>query len=156
MAPPNAQMESAMRATHEQMHQLREQTRTQMLAGLTSQHRAQLATLIGQFAIAPNPDPHALEKQIDALLSRGEAQNIVNLASTERTNSRNLMEAARTQFEASLTPDQLAKFKEREQKMDAMRAEHEHTASTPDPGRELLHEMIAIGGEHGPPGGGHQ
>lgn len=156
MAPPNAQMESAMRATREQMRQLREQTRTQMLAGLTAPHRAQLATLIGQFAIAPNPDPRALEKQIDALLTRGEAQNIVNLASTERTSSRNLMEAARAQYEASLTPDQLAKLKEREQKMEAFRAEHEHAASAPDPGRELLHEMIAIGGEHGPPGGPHQ
>ncbi len=145
-----------MRATREQMRQLREQTRTQMLAGLTAQHRAQLATLVGQFAIAPNPDPHALEKQIDALLSRGEAQNIVNLATAERTNSRNLMDAARAQYEASLTPDQLAKLKEREQKMEAFRAEHEHTASAPDPGRELLHEMIAIGGEHGPPGGPHQ
>ena len=156
MGTPNPAMMSAMRATHEQMRQLHLQTRTAMLAGLTQQHRAAIASLVGQYAISPNPDPRVLEKQFDALLTRGESQNVINLAGSERTNERGMMQSARAQFESTMTPDQLSKMRERDQKMESMRAEHQQTMRTPDPGRELLHELLGTGemrGRHedGPP-----
>jgi Spy/CpxP family protein refolding chaperone len=151
---PNPAMMQAMRATRAQMRQLEMQTRTQMLASLSAAHRTQIATLVGQFAVAPNPDRATLEKQIDALISRGEAQSIVNAATAERTTSRSLMESARAQFESSLTPDQLAKMKDREAKMDAMHAQFE--ARTPDPARELLRTIFMSGLEMRGPGGPHQ
>jgi hypothetical protein len=151
---PNPQMLQAMRATHAQMRQMELQTRTQMLASLSAAHRAQIAALVGQFAVSPNPDRATLEKQIDAVISRGEAQSIVNVSAAERTSARNLMASARAQFESSLTPDELAKMKEREAKMEAMHAQHE--ARTPDPARELLRAMLAGGEEMHGPGGPHQ
>jgi len=146
---PTAAQMSAMRASFEQVKALHAQARVAMLGSLSAQHRAALATIIGQLAISPAPDPAAAERQIDALLSRGEAQNVLNVASAERASERSAMEAARAQFEASLPADEKAKFAERDQRMAARRAAH--TPPAPDAGRELLHTLVQAGHEHGGP-----
>jgi hypothetical protein len=146
---PTAAQMSAMRATHEQLKALRAQARVALLGSLSAQHRAALATIIGQLAISPAPDPAAAERQIDALLSRGEAQNVLNVSAAERSSERSAMEAARAQFEASLPADEKAKFAERDQRMAAERAAH--TPPTPDAGRELLHTLVEAGHDHGGP-----
>jgi hypothetical protein len=141
MAAPDPARLEAMRAAREQVASMHKQARLQMLAALTPQHRAQLATVIGQFAVSANPDPAALAKTIDAMLSRNEAQGVVDIAASERVNERGVMEAVRSQMEASLTPDQRTAMAAREEKMAARRAEH--VAPAPDPGRELARELAS-------------
>jgi hypothetical protein len=153
-AAPNPQRMAAMRQMREQMVQLRTQTRSQMLAALTPQHRTAIANLIGQAAISPNPDPRVVAQRIDALLTRSEAQSVVNLAASERVNARNMMESARAQYVATLTPDEQAKMKEREANM-AARPRPQREQRTPDPGRELLRSMLGFGGGGGMRGGAH-
>jgi hypothetical protein len=145
MAAPNPQRIAAMRQVREQMMQLRTQTRTQMLAALTPQHRTAIANLLGEAAVSPNPDPRVVAQRIDALLTRSEAQSVVNLAASERVNARAMMESARAQYVASLTPDEQAQMKEREAKM-AARDSLRRQPPTPDPGRELLRTMLGFGG----------
>jgi hypothetical protein len=154
MSAPDPQRMAAMRQVRAQMMQLRTQTRTQMLAALTPQHRTAIANLVGEAAVSPNPDPRVVAQRIDALLTRSEAQNVVNLAASERVNARNMMESARAQFVASLTPDEQAKMKAREAAM-AARPRPQREQRTPDPGRELLRTMLGFGGGemHGGPRG---
>jgi hypothetical protein len=154
MSAPNPQRVAAMRQVREQMMQLRTQTRTQMLAALTPQHRTAIANLLGEAAVSANPDPRVVSQRIDALLTRSEAQNVVNLAASERVNARNMMESARAQYVASLSPDEQAKMKEREAAM-AARPRRQRDQRTPDPGRELLRTMLGFGGGdmHGGPRG---
>ncbi len=149
---PTAAQMSAMRAAHEQLKTIRAQARVAMLGSLSAQHRAALASIVGQLAIAPAPDPAAAERQIDTLLSRGEAQNVLNVSAAERSSERSAMEAARAQFEASLPADEKAKFAERDQRMSDERAAH--APRTPDAGRELLHTLVDAGHDFGGPGHG--
>jgi hypothetical protein len=143
MSAPNPQRMAAMRQVREQMMQLRTQTRTEMLAALTPQHRTAIANVLGEAAVSPNPDPRVVAQRIDSLLSRSEAQNVVNLAASERANARSMMESARAQFVASLPPDEQAKMKDREAAM-AARPRPERDERTPDPGRELLRTMLGF------------
>ena len=155
MTAPNPQRMAAMRQVRQQMMQLRTQTRTQMLAALTPQHRTAIANLLGEAAVSPNPDPHVVAQRIDALLTRSEAQNVVNVAASERANVRTMMESARAQFVATLSPDEQAKMKEREAAM-AARPRPQREERTPDPGRELLRTILGFtgGGDmHGGPRG---
>ncbi len=86
-----------------------------------------------------------MAQRIDALLTRSEAQNVVNLAASERVNARNMMESARAQYVASLSPDEQAKIKEREATM-ASRAAARPQPPTPDPGRVLLRTILGFDG----------
>ena len=147
----NPERFAAMRQTHAQITQLHEQTRAAMLSALSPLHRNAIANLIGQFAISANPDARTLGRQIDAVLTRGEAQNVVNLAAAERTNARGIEQAARAQFAASLSADERAEMAAREQKMEAARAQH--VARTPDPGLELVRTLVE-GVGHRPEGPG--
>ena len=151
MARPTPQQMEAMQKLHEQMRQIHMQSRLQMLGSLTAAHRAALANIIGQLAIAPQPNRRAAEAQIDALLSPAEKNAVLTSEATARTNSRTLMESARAQFEASLPADDRAKMQAR----DASRAARQNQTRpqmTPDAGRALL--RIAGGGEGGPGEGG--
>jgi hypothetical protein len=154
MAAPNPQRMEAMRQVRRQMMQLRTQTRTQMLAALTPQHRTAIASVLGEAAVSPNPDPRVVAQRIDALLTRSEAQNVVNVAASERANARNIVESARAQYVASLTPDEQAQMKQREAAM-AARAQSRREPRTPDPGRELMRTILGFGGDemHGGPRG---
>jgi Spy/CpxP family protein refolding chaperone len=140
---------AAMRQVHEQMAQLRKQARLQMLASLSPAHRAMLANVVGQLAISSNPDPRAAAQLIDRALSPGEAQSVLNVEAQARTQMRSMMQAARSQFEASLTPDQRAQMEERESKRGQFAGQHRQP--TADPGRSLLRAVTGFGGGH--PGG---
>jgi hypothetical protein len=151
--PNTAQMEQ-MRAQMEQIHA---RTRQQMLASLTPAHRAAVANIIGQLAIAPNPNRQAAAAAIDALLSPGERNSVLSVETAAHTQARSLMEASRAQFEASLSADQRAEMQAR---MDARTDEHRgamnRTRPAPDAGSVLL--RLGGGEEHrgvgGPMGGG--
>ena len=69
MAKMKAQM-ATMEAAHKAV-------RAKILAALTPAHRALLADLVGQLAIAANPDPEAARAKLDAALSASEKTNIL-------------------------------------------------------------------------------
>ncbi len=154
---PNPQRMAEMRQVRAQLEQLRTQTRAQMLASLTPLHRSQIATLVGQAAVSSTYDPRTLAQRVDALLSRGEAQSVVNLAGSERTNARGVMQAARAQFESSLSPADQAKMKERDAAFAAREAQRggRREGFAPDPGRELIRTMLGGGEGHGGGPGWH-
>ncbi len=144
---PNPQRFAEMRQDRAQFEQLHAQARSQMLAALTPAHRALLANVVGQLAIAPNPDPRAAAQQLDAVLSPGEKQSVLTIASQLHAQTRALMQAARARMEASLTPDQRAQ-------LDAKAPQHENGPEgfrhQPDAGRALLHAVLHVGGHDGP------
>ena len=87
-------MEQTMTQTHQQMEQLHNQVRTKLLGALTPAHRSLLAQVIGQLAIAPNPDRDAAVRQLNAALSPGEAQAIIAAHTAAMTQMHSIMEAA--------------------------------------------------------------
>jgi hypothetical protein len=101
-APPSAaEMQSHMaqfEQLHQKMEQMHTQARTQMLESLSAAHKAAIANIIGQLAIAPNPNPEAAARQIDGLLSPGERQSVLRIHDTLRSESRSLMESVRSQM----------------------------------------------------------
>ncbi len=148
-ARPSTQQMEAMQKLHEQMRQIHDQARLQMLGSLSPAHRAAIANIIGQLAIAPNPNRRAAAAQIDALLSNGEKQSVLTAEAGERTNSRSLMESAHAQIEASARPEERAKMQARDQeRASRMAAMQNRPQRTPDAGMTLL--RMAGGGPGGP------
>jgi hypothetical protein len=153
--PPHPSF-AAMEQMHAQMEQLHQQARLQMLAALTPAHRALLASVVGQLAIAPNPDRAAAARTLDSALTQNEGRTILSVVANERTASHNMMEAARQQFEASLTADQRAQLQTQMEFRDqgrttawSVRAGQTSAAVAAernDPGEKLLD--LATGGGH--------
>jgi len=150
VAPPHPDF-AAMQQMHAQMEQIHQQARSQILGALTPAHRALLANVVGQLAVAPNPDRAAAARALDAALTQNEARAILAASSAARTQSHALMESARAQFEASLPADQRARM---QQHME-VRPEGQEPGSgkretlqqrESDPGEQLLD--IATGGGH--------
>jgi len=77
---------------------MHEQLRSQILAALTPDHRAAVASAIGDMVIAASPDPSATAKQIDGILSPGEQQKVVSLHETFVTQSQALMQQLHAQL----------------------------------------------------------
>ncbi len=136
----------AMRQNMQQLQTLHNQFRAKVLGALTPAHRTLLASVAGQLAISTSPDRKAAIQKLDAALTSGEKQAILNAAQSFMTQVRALFE------QSSPRP--------RPGGME--RARH-----APDAGELLL--MIATGGgeglgmgmhggfmhdrEQGPPGG---
>jgi Spy/CpxP family protein refolding chaperone len=142
---------AAMQQMHEQLEQIHRQARLQMLASLTPAHRTLLASVIGQLAISANPDRQVAARSLDAALSQNEQRSVLSVATNAHTQERSLMEAARTQFEASLTPEQRAAMQERMASHEAQRpAGMALAAKEPaDAGMMLLDLAIGAGHEGG-------
>ena len=83
----------------QQEQQLHQQLRSQVLAALTPVHRRELATLIGQLAIAPNPDLQAAATQIDRALLSSERGRILSAHQSFETQSRQLHEQMRAEMQ---------------------------------------------------------
>jgi len=95
---PDFQM---MRQNMQQMEAMHKQFRAKVLGLLTPAHRNQLASVIGQLAIAASPDPRGAINKIDAFLSSGEKQAILNAAQTFMTQQRAQREAMMAKFRAA-------------------------------------------------------
>jgi hypothetical protein len=99
MGPPPGTPGPAMRQQFEQMHrqmmQIHQRARTTILAALTPEHKALLAQVVGQLAIANTPDVDAAAARLDAALSSGEKQAILNAARTAHSQMRGAMQAMR-------------------------------------------------------------
>jgi len=90
-----------MRQNMEQQRAMHKQLRAKVLSLLTPAHRNQLASVIGQLAIAASPDPRGAISKIDGFLSSGEKQAILNAAQTFMTQQRAQREAMIAKFRAA-------------------------------------------------------
>jgi Spy/CpxP family protein refolding chaperone len=145
---------AAMEQMHAQLTQIHKDARLRILGALTPAHRTLLAGVVGQLATAPNPDPVAAAKSLDAALSPAEARSVVSYEAAAHTQSRALMEAFRAQFEASLTPQQRAEMQQRESARAAERSQMgARPTRVPDAGTTLLHLASGADDVHG--GFGH-
>lgn len=100
-ATPSPQMQAAfqyMEQAHAKVEQLHSQARLAALNALSPAHRTLLAQVVGQLAIAPNPDINAAAHTIDNSLSQAEGRSIVNISSSLETQSRQIMDAAHQQM----------------------------------------------------------
>jgi len=84
---------------HEKMAALHAQARSQVLATLTPAHKAEVGNIIGALAVAQNPNPDGAARQIDALLSPGERNEILRIHETVRTQMHSMMESMHAQME---------------------------------------------------------
>jgi hypothetical protein len=138
---------AAMRKVREQVEQIRSAGRSQMLGALTPEHRALLASLVGQLATAPNPDPKAAAQQLDSALTPAESQAVLAAADQMRTQMRSTLEAARAQMQGSA--DQGAGPPDG----GGLRHNGRHGERTPDAGRVLLRAVLEAPGPGRGPGG---
>ncbi|HMD02429.1 MAG TPA: hypothetical protein VKG44_05630 [Candidatus Baltobacteraceae bacterium] len=155
---PSPQMRATMQQAHAQMTQLHQQYRTQMLASLTPAHRAALANIIGQLAVAPNPNPAAAAREIDALLSQSEGQAILRNHQAYRAQAQTLMTQVRAQIESSMSADEKAQMEARHTQMEQQHpgGAQAMKGSSTDPGTILLRSLSPEGGHmHGAPGLAH-
>ncbi|HEY9085614.1 MAG TPA: hypothetical protein VIN40_06730 [Candidatus Tyrphobacter sp.] len=153
MSPAQRQAHmQAMRAFRQQAEHLHRATRAKMLAALTAAHRALLARVVGNLAIAANPDPRAAARTLDAAISSGERQAVLNAQRSEMSQMHALMEQMRTQMENSLTPAQRAQMQSHMiemhghgmmtgMMMDDM-GMHHHGRHASDAGFILLHSLM--------------
>lgn len=101
---PSPQMRaafSAMEQAHAKVEQLHSQARLAALNALSSSQRTLLAQVVGQLAIASNPDTNAAARTIDNSLSQAQGRTIVNISSSLETQSRQIMDAAHQQMMAA-------------------------------------------------------
>jgi hypothetical protein len=100
------QQKQAMRATFErygaQEEQLHQQMRYQVLSAVTAVHRRELASLIGELAIEPNPDFTGAAARIDRALLPSERQRILAAHQAFETQRRQLHEQMRTELQSEL------------------------------------------------------
>jgi hypothetical protein len=134
-------MGAEMQQMHAQMQQVHAQARAATLAALSSAHRSLLASVVGQLAIAANPDPAAAARTLDAALSPGEKQAILRAHASARSQMEAMMTAARAQMTGAMPPGQ-----EHPTKWNHGSAEQ---AQEQDPGAILL--RMANAPPHGPP-----
>lgn len=95
-------MYQQFQAFHQREEQLHQQFRAQILGTLSADQRNQAANLIGQLAIASNPDPQTAAAQLDSMLSQGQKQSILNAHNTFRAQSKALHEQMMRQMRNSM------------------------------------------------------
>ncbi len=101
-APSDAQQQTMWQTLQpfiQQEEQLHQQMRAQILSSLTPVHRRAIAAEIGDLAVSANPDPDGTAKRIDAILSPGERQRIIQAHQTFATQSRQLHEQMKAQLQ---------------------------------------------------------
>jgi hypothetical protein len=107
---PTDQQKQAMRTTFEryraQEQQLHQQMRYQILAALTTVHRRELASLIGELAVEPDPNLEDAAARIDRALAPYERQRILVAHQTFQTQSRQLREQMRAELQNELPAGQ--------------------------------------------------
>lgn len=150
--PPqlSTQQKAQLEQLHAQIKQNRVELRTRLIASLTPAQRAQFATIVGQLALTPNPDPRAAAQAVDNILTPAEKQSVVSLASSERSSTKSIEQQEHAVFESSMTADQRAAMAQRKASWDAKRQafEQTHPRPAPDAGAIVLRTLASEGGHH--------
>lgn len=92
---PNPQMRQQFEATRQQMDQIHQQERSQILGALTPAHRQLLATVAGELATATTPDYKAAAARLDSALSSSEKSTILSASQSARDKMRSTMQNMR-------------------------------------------------------------
>jgi hypothetical protein len=122
---------------HEQLERIHRTERTQVLAALTPAHRALLASIVGNLAIAPDPDHKAAAARLDSALSPGEKSAVLAAHKTAMTQMHDAMHAM------------MAQMPQPQGSMHPRPARHER--HTPSAGELVLMIASGHGGPHGMP-----
>ncbi len=149
-APTAAQrqaMSDTFKTFREREGQLMHQFRSQVLSALTSAHRNEVASLVGQLAISNNPDPRAAAHQLDSMLSQSEQQAILSAHSSFREQSKTLHDQLRSQMQSQM-PN--GPFHDR---MGGPMSAHT-SSHQPDAGMIVLHTLSHFEPMDHPGGGG--
>ena len=85
----------AFKQVHDQVDKARAQARTTMLNALSAQHRALLAQVVGDLAIAQTPDVNAAAKTLDGALSSAESKAVLDASKALDQQVRQIVESAR-------------------------------------------------------------
>jgi hypothetical protein len=115
------QQQAALRQLRVQFEQSRLQTRARFLAALTPAHRTAVANIVGQLELTVNPNLRAGAQALDAVLTPGEKQSILNIAAAEKANTQVLRQQQKLVFAATLTPAERAQATQREAQRQAYR-----------------------------------
>lgn len=94
------QVHQLMDQTHQQMAQLMTQARSRILGAISPAHRQLLAQIVGNLAIAPNPDAEAAAKQLNAALSPAEAQAVLSTHEAAMQQMMSLMQSTHQRLES--------------------------------------------------------
>lgn len=142
------QIHQIMDQTHQQMQQLMSQSRSRVLGSITPAHRQLLAQVVGNLAVAPNPDWDAAAKQLNAALSPGEAQAVLSTHQAAMQQMMSLMQATHQRMEAVLTSQQRSSM----QNGHPNEQTHERMFFKGAPGTltagEILLHLSEMGGDH--------
>ncbi|HTX60123.1 MAG TPA: hypothetical protein VMH02_10670 [Verrucomicrobiae bacterium] len=133
-------MMQTFKTFRDQTEKLEEQTRTEVLAGLSAVHRQAVANIVGGLAVSAKPDVDVAVRQIDAILSPAEKSAILSAHNALRSQMETLHQQMRAQMERTMpagAPPAKEHFQMRSSK---------HAQSN-DPGKILLH--ILASGVHG-------
>jgi hypothetical protein len=145
-APTQAQrqqMYQTFETFHQKEEQLHQQFRAQLLGVLSPVHRTAVANVIGQLAISSNPNEQQAAAQIDAMLSPGERQQIINAHTTFRTQSKTLHEQFREAMKSEMPDHPMGPMGEH----PGMGMQQNRTEMQPDAGRIVLGVLGHMGGD---------
>jgi hypothetical protein len=92
-SPPPAVLRSSFAQTRNSIERLHQRTRAHMLAALTPPHRALLARIVGELAIARTPDPSAAASTLESALTHGEKQTILQAQNDELAAAQRIIRA---------------------------------------------------------------
>jgi hypothetical protein len=143
------QQQAALRQLRVQFQQSRLQTRARLLTALTQAHRTAVANIVGQLALTVNPNPRAAAQALDAVLTAGEKQSILNIAAADKANTQALRQQQKVVFEATLTAAERAQATQREAQRQAYRLSHPRPTYVPDPGAIVLRTLSLGPGARG-------
>ena len=112
--PPGNDLSSPMWQMHQQMEKIHQSERTQVLAALTPAHRALVANLVGELAVAQNPDSKAAAAKLDAALSTNEKDAVQSIHESTMKQMHEAMQKMMTQQPPQGGPPQFKQFPERQ------------------------------------------
>jgi len=145
------QIHQIMDQTHQQMQQLMSQARSRVLGSITPAHRQLLAQIVGNLAIAPNPDRDAATKQLNAALSPGEAQAVLSTHQAAMQQMTSIMQSTHQRMEAVLTSQQRSAMPSghsNEQTHERMMFKGPGAPDGPLTAGEILLHLSEMGGDH--------
>lgn len=131
---------ATMRAAFQQAEKIRHAERSQILAALSPAHRQLLASIVGNMAIAANPDYKAAAARLDAALSTTEKNAVLAAHTAALAQMRNAVHAMMQKHENA----QGGQGMKRPQWVHRQRGKH-----TPTAGEIVLMVTSDHGGPHG-------
>ena len=101
-----------MKQLRDQMEAIHKKERAQVLATLTASQRSMVAKLVGELAIAENPDPKGVAAKVDAALSASQKSTIFKIHQDSMSQMHVMMSKQMSQFHPPGGPPEQREFGE--------------------------------------------